>query len=175
MQPVGGILKSEDTPSDWFVERQDINPQNGQIYPSFDMTKDGFTLLVMGYTGAKAMEFENRPKSGLVPTGTMFANSYDVATQDLEAMSLRHQVADLLPDGSSRRRRSPRAARLPPAGRWISCRSAAPGARSGGRRWSRVGRLCPPRSPHAPRAMIHTLPAPPLGIGDVARRACTNP
>tara|TARA_R110002110_G_scaffold64680_30_gene178892 strand:+ start:6731 stop:7219 length:489 start_codon:yes stop_codon:yes gene_type:complete len=31
-----------------------------RTYPAFDMTKDGFTLLVMGYTGQKAMEFKLR-------------------------------------------------------------------------------------------------------------------
>jgi len=33
---------------------------NGQLRPAFDMTKDGFTLLVMGYTGKKAMQFKLR-------------------------------------------------------------------------------------------------------------------
>lgn len=37
--------------------RGDTYPDaNGQHRLCFDMTKDGFTLLVMGYTGAKAMQ-----------------------------------------------------------------------------------------------------------------------
>ena len=36
------------------------DPQNGMAYPAFDMTQDGFSLLVMGYTGPKAMEFKVR-------------------------------------------------------------------------------------------------------------------
>jgi len=32
----------------------------GRMIPSYDMTRDGFTLLVMGYTGPKAMEFKVR-------------------------------------------------------------------------------------------------------------------
>lgn len=55
-----GMGKSSQPPSGWFVERRDENPQNGQPYPSFDMTRDGFTLLVMGYTGAKAMAYKVR-------------------------------------------------------------------------------------------------------------------
>lgn len=30
----------------------------GETRGSYDMTKDGFTLLVMGYTGAKALQFK---------------------------------------------------------------------------------------------------------------------
>jgi Rha family phage regulatory protein len=30
----------------------------GRMYRAFDMTKDGFTLLAMGFTGAKALEFK---------------------------------------------------------------------------------------------------------------------
>ncbi|KJS40395.1 MAG: hypothetical protein VR70_06020 [Rhodospirillaceae bacterium BRH_c57] len=55
---VGSILKSQDTPADWFIERPVVNEQNGQTYRTFDMTRDGFTLLVMGYTGPKAMQFK---------------------------------------------------------------------------------------------------------------------
>lgn len=34
------------------------NPQNGQTYDAYEMTKDGFSFLVMGYTGAKAAQFK---------------------------------------------------------------------------------------------------------------------
>jgi Rha family phage regulatory protein len=37
-----------------------INPQNGQTYKMYVMTKDGFTFLVMGYTGEKAGEFKEK-------------------------------------------------------------------------------------------------------------------
>ena len=35
-----------------------IHPQNGQEYHYYEMTKDGFSFLVMGYTGKKAGEFK---------------------------------------------------------------------------------------------------------------------
>lgn len=40
-----------------FAQSNYINEQN-HIQPMYQMTKDGFTLLVMGYTGEKAMKFK---------------------------------------------------------------------------------------------------------------------
>lgn len=37
-----------------------VHPQNGQTYKMYTMTKDGFSFLVMGYTGEKAGEFKER-------------------------------------------------------------------------------------------------------------------
>lgn len=41
-----------------FVRTPFLNPQNGQSYRSFDMDQEGFTLLAMGFTGAKALHFK---------------------------------------------------------------------------------------------------------------------
>lgn len=41
-----------------FEETTYINEQNGQSYPMFLMNRDGFTLLAMGFTGKKAMQFK---------------------------------------------------------------------------------------------------------------------
>lgn len=41
-----------------FAESTYINPQNGQEYPMFLMNRDGFTLLAMGFTGEKALQFK---------------------------------------------------------------------------------------------------------------------
>lgn len=43
-----------------FREPPYVHPQNGQTYRSFDMTRDGFTLLAMGLTGKKALQFKLR-------------------------------------------------------------------------------------------------------------------
>lgn len=43
-----------------FVHTPYVEPQNGQTYRSFDMTRDGFTLLAMGFTGAKALRWKLR-------------------------------------------------------------------------------------------------------------------
>ena len=37
-----------------------VHPQNGQTYKMYVMTKDGFTFLVMGYTGETAGKFCGR-------------------------------------------------------------------------------------------------------------------
>ena len=34
------------------------NEQNGQTYPAYRLTRDGFTLLAMGFTGSKALAFK---------------------------------------------------------------------------------------------------------------------
>lgn len=41
-----------------FEETPYTNPQNGQTYKMYEMTKDGFSFLVMGYTGEKAGQFK---------------------------------------------------------------------------------------------------------------------
>lgn len=48
----GGVLKFEETPY--------VDPQNGQTYRSYNMTRDGFTLLAMGFTGSKALKWKLR-------------------------------------------------------------------------------------------------------------------
>lgn len=52
----GGVPKSGQTPM--FNETTWTNEQNGQSYPMFTMTRDGFSLLAMGFTGKKALEFK---------------------------------------------------------------------------------------------------------------------
>lgn len=52
----GGVSKIGDTPA--FAEVTYIHPQNGQEYPMFIMNRDGFTLLAMGFTGDKALQFK---------------------------------------------------------------------------------------------------------------------
>lgn len=41
-----------------FVKATYIHPQNGQTYPMYLMNRDGFALLVMGFTGKKALEWK---------------------------------------------------------------------------------------------------------------------
>lgn len=54
---VGGMLKIEDTPV-MFYKTSYINEQNGQEYPMYYMDRDGFSLLVMGFTGKKALKWK---------------------------------------------------------------------------------------------------------------------
>nr|WP_249731193.1 Rha family transcriptional regulator [Chelatococcus sp. HY11] len=54
-EPNLGIRDFADTPC--------VNNQNGKTYPTFLMTRDGFTLLAMGFTGEKAARSIARPRS----------------------------------------------------------------------------------------------------------------
>ena len=63
VRDVRNILSNlSDTDKNWglsnFAETPYTHPQNGQTYSEYLITKDGLTLLVMGYTGPKAMQFK---------------------------------------------------------------------------------------------------------------------
>ena len=51
-----------DLPTEWgmrnFAQGVEANQQNGQEYRYFTITRDGFTLLAMGFTGKKALAFK---------------------------------------------------------------------------------------------------------------------
>ena len=51
-----GMPKIGQTPM--FYETTYVNEQNGQTYPMYLMNREGFSLLVMGFTGAKALEWK---------------------------------------------------------------------------------------------------------------------
>lgn len=51
-----GFPKIGDTPM--FIKSTYVHPQNGQSYPMYYMTRDGFSLLVMGFTGKSALEWK---------------------------------------------------------------------------------------------------------------------
>lgn len=54
---IGGLPKNGDTPK-MFRKSWRQNEQNGQRYPMYYMNRDGFSLLVMGFTGKKALEWK---------------------------------------------------------------------------------------------------------------------
>ena len=41
--------------ADLFIESSYQHPQNKQTYKCYNLTRDGFSLLVMGFTGKKAL------------------------------------------------------------------------------------------------------------------------
>lgn len=55
---VEGIAKNGDTYNHLFIETQYQNDQNKQWYKEYLLTKDGFSLLVMGFTGTKALTWK---------------------------------------------------------------------------------------------------------------------
>lgn len=56
--PSKGIPKNGDTLFKYFVRSDYVNEQNGQHYPEYLCTRDGFSLLAMGFTGQKALEWK---------------------------------------------------------------------------------------------------------------------
>lgn len=57
IQAIRGLLKNEGT-HEMFKKSSYIEEQNGQSYPMYLMNRDGFSLLVMGFTGKKALEWK---------------------------------------------------------------------------------------------------------------------
>lgn len=57
MQAIRGLLKNEDT-QQMFKLSHYTEEQNGQRYPMYLMNRDGFSLLVMGFTGEKALQWK---------------------------------------------------------------------------------------------------------------------
>lgn len=55
-------LKSEVDPAQncasLFIESSYVHPKNKQTYRCYNLTRDGFSLLVMGFTGKKALEWK---------------------------------------------------------------------------------------------------------------------
>ena len=56
IKQAGGMPKIGQSPM--FQETTYIHEQNGQAYPMYLMNRDGFTLLAMGFTGKKALQFK---------------------------------------------------------------------------------------------------------------------
>lgn len=60
LRAIDNLVK--DLPSEWgvlnFEEGVEADQQNGQEYRYFNITRDGFVMLVMGFTGKKATEFK---------------------------------------------------------------------------------------------------------------------
>lgn len=54
---IRGLLKNEDTHK-MFKLSHYVEEQNGQSYPMYLMNRDGFSLLVMGFTGKAALEWK---------------------------------------------------------------------------------------------------------------------
>jgi Rha family phage regulatory protein len=57
IEEIRGVAKIGDT-KEMFYKTTYIHPQNGQEYPEYLMNRDGFSMVVMGFTGAKAIEWK---------------------------------------------------------------------------------------------------------------------
>lgn len=57
LRDIRGMLKNEHT-KEMFCETFYVNEQNRQKYSEYLMNRDGFSLLVMGFTGSKALDWK---------------------------------------------------------------------------------------------------------------------
>lgn len=56
---IEGLHKIEDTHAEnYFIQSRYIHEQNNQRYKEYLLTRDGFSLLVMGFTGKKALDWK---------------------------------------------------------------------------------------------------------------------
>jgi Rha family phage regulatory protein len=58
LRTIEGLSNSGETPPGYFLPYTRLDVQNGQPYPVYHMSRDGFTLLVMGFTGGDALRFK---------------------------------------------------------------------------------------------------------------------
>ena len=64
MNEIDNVLKNKETPKKkndaqcMFFKTRYKHPQNGEMYPKYLMNRDGFSLLVMGFTGKKALQWK---------------------------------------------------------------------------------------------------------------------
>jgi Rha family phage regulatory protein len=90
----------------WFLnfEERDYKDDRGKNYPFFEMTRDGFTMLVMGYTGKKAMQFKidyinafSRMEEWILSSNVMQQSSEWLATRE-ECKEYRESETDTIRD-----------------------------------------------------------------------------
>lgn len=105
-----GQLKNEHTPK-YFIFSEYQHEQNKQMYPEYLLTRDGFSLLVMGFTGQKALQWKLKyieafnqmeehikqqlDTTQLSPELQMFKQIFDsVAKQQLEQQQIKTAVQE---------------------------------------------------------------------------------
>lgn len=89
-----GVLKNEQTPM--FYKTEYTHEQNGQTYPMYLMNRDGFSLLVMGFTGKAALEWK------LKYIAAFNAMEKQLATPQMPKLSKELQALFLLDDRTQR-------------------------------------------------------------------------
>lgn len=58
LRDIDGLMKAQPVSTASIFGASTYTDRTGRVLRCFDMTKDGFTLLAMGFTGAKALEFK---------------------------------------------------------------------------------------------------------------------
>lgn len=83
---IRGVLKNDDTYSSLFIGSEYQNEQNKQIYKEYLLTKDGFSLLVMGFTGPKALEWKLKYIQAFAKMENQIKNNSPQLSKELQAI-----------------------------------------------------------------------------------------
>lgn len=102
LRDIDNILEgSPQNCGDLFQESTYIHPQNKQEYRMFYMTRDGFSLLAMGFTGTKALAFKlnfinafNQMETELNSPEKIMARALRIADQTINQLQLETKVKD---------------------------------------------------------------------------------
>lgn len=100
MQSIKNLTAENSATRKMFVEDSYFNSRN-QSFPMFYMNRDAFTLLAMGFTGSKAMEFKlkyidafNKMEKQIIDKSLQVSNNVD----DFKRASLLYKIANLTSD-----------------------------------------------------------------------------
>lgn len=74
--------------ADLFISNKYQHPQNKQWYPEYLLTRDGFTLLAMGFTGKDALEWKLKYIEAFNKMESALSNPYKDASPELQAILL---------------------------------------------------------------------------------------
>ena len=81
-----GIAKSGDTPSKYFIMDSYENEQNKQKYIQYLITQRGFSLLVMGFTGEKALQWKLKYIEAFNKMEQAIKNPYTHLSKEVQAI-----------------------------------------------------------------------------------------
>lgn len=91
-----GIAKSGDTPSKYFIMDSYENEQNKQKYIQYLITQRGFSLLVMGFTGEKALQWKLKYIEAFNKMEQAIKNPYSHLSKEVQAIfALDHKQQQL--------------------------------------------------------------------------------
>lgn len=81
-----GIAKNGDTPSKYFIMDSYENEQNKQKYIQYLITQRGFSLLVMGFTGEKALQWKLKYIEAFNKMEQAIKNPYSHLSKEVQAI-----------------------------------------------------------------------------------------
>lgn len=105
MEKIRNLTAENSAVKKMFVEDSYLNSRNQQ-QPMFYMNRDGFTLLAMGFTGSKAMEFKLKYIDAFNKMEEQIRNqsfqALNQSTDDLKRANLLYKIANLTSDEESK-------------------------------------------------------------------------